>query len=346
MKRGFNYLGVCQIIFSVAVLVLPITAHAQGVDKQRQTKLIEAAKKEGKLIFWNQGQAKEMQPVTDKFQKMFPFLQVEYWRADESTLREKLLSEARAQVYNVDVSGAEIDFILELKKAGLMKRYDWPNTRHWSPQHKDRDGYWIARNILPTVAVYNTNLVSPAQAPKSWDDFLNPKWKGSMSMDRDGGEWVMMLWAAWGKERTINYLQKLTKNGLAFSTGATARTEMLAAGAHKIDLRLNLNRVLDYQEKGAPLDWVRTDPIPLKGTPMFIAERAPHPNAAVLFADWFTSLEGQQAYYDASGKLLPDPRIKSRMNEALKGQKVILFPAEMAVHGQEADQIFRDIFLK
>jgi ABC-type Fe3+ transport system substrate-binding protein len=112
-----------------------------------------------------------------------------------------------------------------------------------------------------------------------------------MSMDRDGGEWVMMLWAAWGKEKSINYLQKLAKNGLAFSTGATARTEMLAAGAHKIDLRLNLNRILDYQEKGAPLDWVRTDPIPLKGTPMFIAERAPHPNAAILFADWFTSLE-------------------------------------------------------
>ena len=79
---------------------------------------------------------------------------------------------------------------------------------------------------------------------------------------------------------------------------------------------------------------------------MFIAERAPHPNAAILFANWFTSLEGQQAYYDASGKLLPDPRIKSRMNEALKGQKLILFPAEMAVHGPEADQIFRDIFLK
>ena len=116
MKKGVNHLGACHIIFSVALVVLPITAYAQGVDKQRQTKLIEAAKKEGKLVFWNQGQAKEIQPVTDKFQKIFPFLQIEYWRADESTLREKLLSEARAQVYNVDVSGAEIDFILELKK--------------------------------------------------------------------------------------------------------------------------------------------------------------------------------------------------------------------------------------
>jgi iron(III) transport system substrate-binding protein len=346
MKKPDIHFFTLRIMFSVALFALATTANSQETDKQRETRLVGGAKKEGKLVFWNQGQAKEMQPVTDKFRKAYPFLQVEYWRADESTLREKLLSEARAQVYNVDVSGAEIDFILELKKAGLMKKYDWPNTRHWSPQHKDRDGYWIARNILPTVAAYNTNLVSAAEAPKSWDDFLNPKWKGSISMDRAGGEWVLMLWAAWGKEKTVNYLRKLAQNNLALSTGATQRTEMLAAGAHKIDLRVNLNRILDYQEKGAPLEWVRTDPIPLKGTPIFIAERAPHPNAGILFADWFTSLEGQQAYYDASGKLLPDPRIKSRMTEALKGQKVVLFPAELAVHGQEADNIFRDIFLK
>ena len=315
-------------------------------EKQREARLVENAKKEGKVIFWNQGQAKEMQPVLAKFRQRYPFLQVDYWRADEAVLREKLLSEARAQVYNVDVSGAEIDFILELKKAGLMKKYDWPNTRDWSPQHKDREGYWIARNILPTVAVYNTNLVSASEAPKDWNDFLNPKWSGAISMDRSGGEWVLMMWAAWGKEKTLSYLKNLAKNKLLLSSGATARNEMLAAGAHKMDLRLNLNRILDYQEKGAPLEWVRTDPIFLKGTPIFIAERAPHPNAALLFADWFTSLEGQQAYYDSSGKLLPEPRIKSRMTEALKGQKVVLFPAEMAVNGQEADNIFRDIFLK
>jgi iron(III) transport system substrate-binding protein len=344
--KSLNRVSAFLVILSLTSLVILSTGYCQNLGKQRESKLIEGAKKEGKVAFWNQGQAAEMQPVIDKFQKRYQFLHVDYWRADESTLRQKLLAEARAQVYNVDVSGAEIDFVLELRKAGLMKKYDWPNTREWSPQHKDRDGYWIARNILPTVVAYNTNLVSPAEAPKRWDDLLNTKWKGSISMDRDGGEWVLMLWAAWGKEKTVDYMKKLAQNNLMFSSGATARTEMLAAGAYKIDLRLNLNRILDYQEKGAPLEWVRTDPIPLKGTPIFIAEKAPHANAALLFADWFTSLEGQQAYYDASGKLLPDPRIKSRMTEALKGQKVVLFPAELTVHAQEADAIFRDIFLK
>ncbi len=255
MKKVIKHRAALRILV-VALLASHGIGNSQEIEKQREVKLVEGAKKEGKLVFWNQGQAQEMQPVMSKFKQKYPFLQVDYWRADESALREKLLSEARARVYNVDVSGAEIDFILELKKAGLMKKYDWPNTRNWSPQHKDRDGYWIARNILPTVAVYNTNLVSPAEAPKSWDDFLNPKWKSFISMDRSGGEWVLMLWTAWGKEKTISYLKNLARNNLTLSSGATARNEMLAAGAHKIDLHLNLNRILDYQEKGAPLEWV------------------------------------------------------------------------------------------
>jgi ABC-type Fe3+ transport system substrate-binding protein len=121
---------------------------------------------------------------------------------------------------------------------------------------------------------------------------------------------------------------------------------MLAAGASKIDLRQNLHRILDYQKRGAPLDWVRTDPILSTPGPLFLAERAPHVNAAMLFADWFTSLEGQQTYYDISGKLVPDSRVKNKVREALKGQTVVVLPAELTVHGNEAGAIWRDIFLK
>ena len=80
-------------------------------------------------------------------------------------------------------------------------------------------------------------------------------------MEPDGGEWVLMLWAAWGKDKTVNYLKALSKNNIVFGAGSTARTEMLAAGAFKIDLRLNLHRVPEFQKEGAPIEWVRTDPI-------------------------------------------------------------------------------------
>lgn len=316
-------------------------------EKDREGRLIEGAKQEGKVVFWHTGgSAQEWEPLFSKFRQRYPFLAIEPWRADDQQLYQKMITEAKAGVYGFDLASSEINLITDLKKTGLMKKYTWPNTAAWSPQHKDRDGFWITRTMSCTVVTYNTNLVSSAEAPKDWDDLLHPKWKGSISMGKDGADWVLMLWAAWGKEKTVNYLKTLAKNNIALGSGATARTEMLAAGAYKIDLRLNLHQILQYQKKGAPLEWVRTDPMLLKGTPIFIAEHAPHPNAVILFADWFTSLEAQQAYHDLSGRLVPDPRVKSTVGEALKGLRVVSFPPEMAGHGNEADAIFRDVFLK
>ena len=77
-------------------------------------------------------------------------------------------------------------------------------------------------------------------------------------------------------------------------------------------LRLNLYRVLQYQKKGAPVEWLRTDPVLAKATPMLIAERAPHPNTALLFANWFTSLEGQQTFTDVTGRLFQTAGLKAR----------------------------------
>jgi len=323
-----------------------VVAPPQETETQREPRLIEGAKKEGKIVIWDAGAAKEWEQAFNKFRQKYPFVAIEHWRGDDAAIHQKITTEARAGVYNVDVASTEINVITDLKKSGLMKRYSWPNTAAWAPQYKDRDGYWIARHILCVVIGYNTNLVSPAEAPKTWDDVLDPKWKGTLSIDRDAGDWVLMLWAEWGKEKALSYLKNLAKNNVALGAGSTARNEMLAAGAFKIDLRLNLNRFLEYQHKGAPIEWVRTDPVLSRSSPIFIAERSPHPNAAVLFADWFTSLEGQQAYSDASGRLLPDPRIKSKVGEALKGVRVASFPAEMAAHGNEADAIWRDLFLK
>lgn len=321
-------------------------APSRDMEKQREARLIEGAKKEGKVAFWIGGTAKEWDYVFTKFRQKYPFLLTEHWRAGDAEIYQKITTEARAGVFNVDVSAADVEYVQELKKAGMMKKYDWPNTAGWSPQHKDRDGYWIAHHVLCLVPAYNTDLVSSAEAPKSWEDLLDPKWKSAISMDKDGGDWVLMLWAAWGKEKTVNYLKNLAKNNIVLGAGSRARTEMLTAGALKIDLRLNLHQILEYQKKGAPLEWVRTDPIVSRPGPLFIAERAAHPNAALLFADWFTSLEGQQAYYDVSGKLVPDPRVKSKVGEALKGLRVAVLASELTVHGNEAGNLWRDIFLK
>ena len=210
MKNFFQF----TVLTILVVLALPNVSSSQETKTQREARLIEGAKKEGKLVYWSAGNAKEVEPFLAKFRQKYPFLKTEWWRAGSNALHQKILSEARAGVRNVDVSLADIEYLMELKKTGLMKRYEWPNARGWSPAHKDPDGYWVYRNIIPTMIAYNTNLVTTAEAPKNWEDVLDPKWKGTISMTRDGGEWSLMLWAAWGKEKMVSYLKRLSQNNL------------------------------------------------------------------------------------------------------------------------------------
>lgn len=348
LSRGFLVVAALTFSWNNFAVTAKVFAAAAPPETPSEARLIEGAKKEAKLAFWINGwTANELEQMFGKFRQRYPFLNVEYWRASEdSQLHQKMMSEARAGIQNVDIASSEINLISELKKAGLAKKYAWPNTSAWSSQHKDPEGYWVASNINGIVVVYNTNLVAAAEAPKNWDDLLNPKWRGSISMDRDAAEWVLMLWAAWGKEKAVNYLRALAKNEIVFGAGQTARLEMLGAGAFKIDLRLNLFRVLQYQKKGAPVEWLRTNPILAKATPLLIAERAPHLNTALLFANWFTSLEGQQTFTDVTGRLVPDSRVKGPTADAVRGQKLAVPPPEIAMYGNEAESIWRDLFLK
>ena len=314
--------------------------------QQREASRIEGAKKEGRLVWWSPGSAKHLEQVLAKFRQKYPFIQTELWRAGSSEVREKVFTEARAGVYNVDFAGIDLEDIVEAKKANLMKKHDWPNARSWpAGRYRDANGYWVARHVLVAVTMYNTQLLPPAEAPKNWPDLLDPKWKAAISIPKDY-DWAMMLWAAWGKEKTVRFLKEFAKNQPVVGAGHNARAELLAAGAMKIDVRVNLSDVLEYKQKGAPVDWVRADPIISKGTPMFIAERAPHPNAAILFGDWFTSLEGQKAYHDATGTMMPHPEFKTRLTDVLKGLNVAATPADIALQSKEIGKIYADLFWK
>ena len=314
--------------------------------QHREASRIEGAKKEGKLVWWTPGSAKQLEQVLAKFRQRYPFLKTELWRAGSADVWEKLSTEARAGVYNLDLASVDLENILEARKAGLMKKHDWPHARSWAPgRYRDPDGYWVARHVLVAVTMYNTQLLPSADAPKNWPDLLNPKWKGETSIPKDY-DWAMMLWAAWGKEKTVNYLREFAKNKPVVGAGHNARAELLAAGAMKIDVRINLSDVMEYKEKGAPVDWVRADPIITKGTPMFIAERAPHPNAAILFGDWFTSLEGQKAYHDATGTMMPHPEFKTKLTELLIGLNVTPTPADISLQSKEIGKLYAELFLK
>ncbi len=318
---------------------------ATTVPPDRLTALIEGAKKEGKLTIWTTDSGKEANTYIKTFNKRYPFIEVEFWTSSNEAIVEKMLAEAKAGMYTPDFATTGIAYFGQLKQAGLVKKYDWPEAKAWGNERLiDPLGYWGAKDTTSTTMVYNTKLVSAADAPKSWEDLYNPKWKGQLAIDQEATEWALQLYSLWGKEKTLDYLQKVAKNEPLLKKGHTAMTEMLAAGEFKVACELLLYKTMEYIKKGAPIDWVRSDPILTRVGRMFIAEKAPHPNAVLLYADWFQSFEGNQAYSDATGRGVCNKEVKSEINEARKAVKEWIIPTEFETSATEAEEMFRQVF--
>lgn len=320
------------------------TATAE-TSEQRHTRLVEAAKKEGKMVWWATHGAKEAQQQIAAFNKIYPFIEVTYWRGNDDDVWDKLSAEARANKVSVDFSIMGMVYTPMAKKAGLLKKYEYPNCKDWIPGFLDREGFWVGQTAMHLVPTYNTKLVSAAEAPKSWQDLLDPKWKGQMFLEQEAYSLIVTLWQSWGKDKTVAYLKALAANQPVLRKGHTAMTDSLAAGENKLAVELYLQRVIQYKEdKRAPLEWVHVDPLPAWVGGMGLVANSPNPNAGILFADWYTSTEAQRMVEKLTGMPSGDPKVVSRAHEATKGLNVVYAEERMISIYDEATKLWQEIF--
>ena len=143
------------------------------------------------------------------------------------------------------------------------------------------------------VLGYNTNLVKRADVPKSYDDLLQPKWKGQMYLDNEAYDWFAVLLKHFGREKGLQYMRALAKQDLTMMRGRTAQAQLLVAGERPIGIVQSGNTMLDYKAKGAPVDMSILDPYLALANSIMLAKHALHPHAAALLIDWSLSEEGQ-----------------------------------------------------
>lgn len=163
-----------------APLAATVEEVALSKSPKRQSILEEGAKKEGKLLWYttlivNQG----LKPLKEAFEKKYPFVQVQFHRADSEALAQRMLAEYQAKRYEVDVIDGTSAIVM-LKKAGYVQRYTSPQLAAYPARLKDPQGYWSVPNVYFMTLGYNTKLVAANEVPKTLNDLLNPKWKGKM----------------------------------------------------------------------------------------------------------------------------------------------------------------------
>jgi iron(III) transport system substrate-binding protein len=148
------------------------------------------------------------------------------------------------------------------------------------------------------VLAYNTKLIPRDKAPRSYDDLLNPAWKGKMLIDASE-QWGALMFQIMGKEKAQRYMRELVRQNIALRRESSAmRAQLIAAGEAPMDIDSSLGPVDDLKRRGAPIDWIALSPVPVVTSAHAIAYRPSHPNAARLYLDFMLSREGQKAVLD------------------------------------------------
>ena len=269
---------------------LPALSLAQATDP----KIVEAAKKEGEIVWYTSMAVDQSQVLMNAFQKKYPAIRPVLVRLGGGAIMNRVLTETRAGRFDFDVVGGRGEMIQIFKERGIIAPYVSPETKLIDPDLFDKEGYWYVHYVVPWALGYNTTQVKREDVPKTYEALLDPKWKGGkLSMDNEGYLVLQGLMTAWGREKALDYMKKLAALDPVLMRGNTERVTF--AGAGQYSLILAYAHTLEREKfKGAPIEWVPLEPAVVEIDPQMIGAKAPHPNAARLFMDYILSKEGQE----------------------------------------------------
>jgi hypothetical protein len=275
----------------------------RSADRERL--LIEGAKKEGQVVIYSAAIVNQaLRPMAEAFMKKYPFVKLTYWRADTEEIVAKLSAEVRAK--NVVADLVEGTGVGELAvETGLTVPFTTPATDELPEIYRDPRGNWASSRISYFGIAYNTRLVPPDQAPKTYDDLLDPKWKGKIAwrIGTSSGTplFITTIRLSRGEDKAQEYFTKLSEQKIINFGSGSARTlvDRVIAGEIPIALNIFAHHPLISKAKGAPVNTVLLDPVPSTAGTMVVPKGVRHPHAAMLLADFILSKEGQEIFAKA-----------------------------------------------
>jgi iron(III) transport system substrate-binding protein len=281
----------CSLL--IIALIPALVASSVGAASEE---LVKTAAKEGSLMIYGTTQIDHMQEIIKHFNQRYPSIHATYFRQGTTAVYERILRETRAGVFNGDVYGGigGLQAWL-LAQKGVLAPYSSPERTAISSNLKDKEGYWTAAYTVSFVTAFNTRQVARADAPRSNEDFLAPKWKGKMWLNEDDVEWYATMLEIMGKAKATQFMHGLAQQNLSFGRDPSLAIELLCAGEFSMMIGIHFHHTERVTKKGCPVDWVVVEP-GYKRPPIAIAlaKNAPHPAAGKLFIDFMLSKEGQK----------------------------------------------------
>jgi len=332
---------VCRFVsLSLAISLLGLTGAFGASVETLEVVHKKALKEGGTLNFYGtlaQVNAEKILPV---FEKQFPGIKVNHVDATSDKLVARAVTEARGGKTLGDILQIPLENVTQAHDQGLLLETNLPEAADYPAGLKG--AFWVSSDLQYFIAAWNTNLVKKGEEPKSYDDFLHPRWKGRLIAEPRDLE-MLLAFAKYkfkSDEKAIDYWKKIAAQNVEFHKGHSQLAELLVAGQAAACLTCYSHHYPSRIKKGAPVNYMLSEGVAsINGTAIF--KNAPHPNTALLFARWVASLEGQKVMAQggrnpAHPKVDPVDKTKTDITYFITASDLKEFP--------KYDKIWKEIF--
>jgi iron(III) transport system substrate-binding protein len=278
--------------------------------------LIEAAKKEGQVIHYTSTDLPVAEKLAKAFEAKYPGIAVRVERTGAERVFQRIGQEYQSNIHAVDVvNSSDASHFIVWKRDGILDAYVPEDVaKFYPPEHRDIDGQFASWRTWLSIIAYNTNLVKAEDAPKSFADLLDPKWKGKIVKGHPGYSGTIMT-ATFQLQRDLGWpwFEQLAKQNVMQVQSSADPPKKLELGERAVMADGNEYNILQLREGGRPVEPVYAS----EGSPMIVGPNgifkgAPNPNAAKLFQSFCFSREAQQLIIDVGGLRSVHPQTQEK----------------------------------
>ncbi len=356
MKKEKKFFGMFLVaaLFCSLIFTAPVRPQSAGQvlkryeglgGKEREEKLIEGARKEGSVVVYSFTAIDQLRPLLEEFQKKYPFIKADQYRANATSVFNKFATEARAGRTLADVIDVSAGESYTLRQMALIDPYLSPSRAGIPKDFMDDKGYWTAHYQFVIALGFNTQSINASEAPKSYDDLLNPKWKNRFSLDPADQDLFGTLLLSWGKEKALPYFKSLAKLGPRMVTGHTQQANLIGSGEISMAPWLYGYRPLQLKDQGAPVEIRLLHPVLTNPAYLLLTKNSHHPHAAALFIDWALSAEGGMKFFSEKfGRTATRPGLKERFPQLRVEKYLVVEPEIVGPNFKEFTKLYNEMF--
>lgn len=344
-----THLGIFSAL-AVSISFVASIAHAQprvetplALDDSpaRTQRLPAAARAEGSVVFYTSLNEQNMAYVVAAFEKKYG-IKVRTWRSSADRVLQRMLTEFQAGRFEVDVVHPGSGELEVLYREKVLQRVQSSHHKNLLPAAMPAHQEWAPTFLSVWVQAYNTNAVKKEDLPRSYEDLLNPKWKGKLGIEAGNDDWFGKIVTEMGEAKGLKLFRDIANsNGFSARKGHSLLSNLVISGEVPFAVTMYSYLPEAAKKKGAPVDWFALEPVIARANGVGVARKAPHPHAALLFYEFLISEEGQQLFADRD--YVP---ASLNIKWPIKGEIKVIDPAQSLDQSEKWSKAFQEIILR